>query len=171
MAHPPVVAYHLIITRFGFWLPNDPRGSNSTHVWAQVLKQFGPATKVNVRRSVAHVPHDRQARFAAKRGLKHPPIRFSGHQAQCVAKGFKEALHREHVTCLACSILPDHSHLVVTRPSTPIEEFAVKLKTQSVHSLLDASLHPYQQIEANRPKIRARGDRHVYLSTDEDIDG
>lgn len=27
-----VIAYHLILTTYGFWLPNDPRGSGSDPV-------------------------------------------------------------------------------------------------------------------------------------------
>ena len=143
MVERRVLAYHLILTCYGFWLPNDPRGSNSNHVWADALKPFGPAAKTNPRRSVAHVPHDRAMRLAAKQSLYFAPIRFDGIQARAVAKGFAEALHREHVECYACCVLPDHAHLVLSRPRTKVELFAVKLKTKSVHALLAAGVHPY----------------------------
>ena len=39
----PVLAYHLILTAYGFWLPNDPRGSWSDFVRAWELRRFGPA--------------------------------------------------------------------------------------------------------------------------------
>src|ERR671928_232003 len=54
-----VHAYHLIITAYGFWLPNDPRGSWSDFVRAWELVRFGKATKTDERRSLAHRPHDR----------------------------------------------------------------------------------------------------------------
>lgn len=41
----PVIAYHLILTAYGFWLPNDPRGSGSETVRAGQLTPFGPATR------------------------------------------------------------------------------------------------------------------------------
>ncbi len=39
-------ANHLIFTAYGFWLPNDPRGSWSNYVRAYELYQAGPATKL-----------------------------------------------------------------------------------------------------------------------------
>ena len=57
-----VLAYHLIMTNYGFWLPNEPRGSWSEVVRAFELLAFGPATKINTTRSVAHKPYDRNLR-------------------------------------------------------------------------------------------------------------
>ena len=65
-----VLGHHLIISAYGFWLPNDPRGSWSDFVRAWELTKFGDATKVTTHRSVAGVPHDRQLRMAAKEALK-----------------------------------------------------------------------------------------------------
>jgi len=36
-------AYHAIFTAYGFWLPNDPRGSWSDFVGSWELFRFGPA--------------------------------------------------------------------------------------------------------------------------------
>ncbi|MEX0703139.1 MAG: hypothetical protein WD069_13675 [Planctomycetales bacterium] len=47
-------AYHVIFGAYGFWLPNDPRGSWSDFVGSWELLQFGRATKVTTRRSLAH---------------------------------------------------------------------------------------------------------------------
>ena len=60
-----VIGYHINIGAYGFWLPNDPRGSWSETVWAPHLRRFGPATKVETRRSVASRKHDYQKRVAA----------------------------------------------------------------------------------------------------------
>lgn len=51
-----IVGYHLIFSAYGFWLPNDPRGSWSEFVGAWDLFQAGgKATKEKVteRRSYA----------------------------------------------------------------------------------------------------------------------
>ena len=48
-----VLAYHIIFTAYGFWLPNDPRGSWSEFVPFVELVRFGRATKTETRRSVA----------------------------------------------------------------------------------------------------------------------
>ena len=44
-----ILGYHLIITAYGFWLPNDPRGSWSDFVGAWELLRFGRATKTESR--------------------------------------------------------------------------------------------------------------------------
>ncbi|MGB2821508.1 MAG: hypothetical protein WBF17_11040 [Phycisphaerae bacterium] len=60
-----ILAYHAIISAYGFWLPNDPRGSWSDFVRRWELLSFGKATKVDVRHSVARAEHDVAERFRA----------------------------------------------------------------------------------------------------------
>ena len=93
----PVIAYHVVSSMYGFWLPNDPRGSNSSDVRADNLKPFGPATLVTTtRRSVANRPHDRALRFAAKKALVRPEVVLNGHQALSIAVGFGKQVERDH---------------------------------------------------------------------------
>ena len=42
MSQPLVIAYHLIWTAYGWWLPNDPRGSGSDEVRKDELDDLGP---------------------------------------------------------------------------------------------------------------------------------
>src|SRR5438552_615262 len=108
----PVLAYHVIFSTYGFWLPNDPRGSNSKVVRADNLKPFGPTTLVtHTRRSVANRPHDRAARLAAKQALTRPPVTLDGYQALSVARGFETQVATSGYRVYACSILPQHVHL------------------------------------------------------------
>ena len=37
-----VAGYHLIWTVYGYWLPNDPRGSTSSEVRIASIKALGP---------------------------------------------------------------------------------------------------------------------------------
>jgi hypothetical protein len=55
-----ILAFHSIFTAYGFWLPNEPRGSWSDFVGSWELRRFGPATKVTTRRSIAEKPYDRK---------------------------------------------------------------------------------------------------------------
>jgi hypothetical protein len=42
------LAYHVIVSMYGFWLPNDPRGSGSDFIGAWELFRYGGcATKVD----------------------------------------------------------------------------------------------------------------------------
>jgi hypothetical protein len=55
-----ICAYHVIFGTYGFWLPNDPRGSWSDFVASWEIFRYGPATKVTARRSHAWDTHDRE---------------------------------------------------------------------------------------------------------------
>src|SRR5271165_2352260 len=103
-----VHGYHVIFSVYGFWLPNDPRGSWSDFVGSWELFRFGPATKTNTWQSVAHQAHDRDRREAAKQALSYPPVQFTGAQARSVGHGFGASARRGGVFIWACSILPEH---------------------------------------------------------------
>jgi REP element-mobilizing transposase RayT len=139
----PVLAYHLIMSAYGFWLPNDPRGSWSDFVRAWELLRFGPATKVEHRRSVASKRHDSALRREAKNYLAHDPVRFTGAQARAIAMGFQRFVSRSGIIVLACAILPDHVHLVVLRHHYSIEEIARHLKGAATTELSRQGLHPF----------------------------
>jgi REP element-mobilizing transposase RayT len=143
----PVIAYHLILTCYGFWLPNDPRGSWSDFVRAWELRRFGPATKTTERRSHAWDPHDVRKRLEAKKALARPPVQFTGAQALAVARGFKRFVERSNVVIHACAILPEHVHLVVARHNYSIEEMSRHLKADATTQLKREGLHPF----ANHP--------------------
>jgi hypothetical protein len=104
--------YHLIFGAYGFWLPNDPRGSWSTEVWASHLRPFGGPTKVETRHSLAHRKHDHAARQRAKGALKYPAVRLTGIQARAVGRGIAQILPELELVAYACAIMPDHVHLV-----------------------------------------------------------
>src|SRR5437899_9847667 len=100
-----ILGYHAIISAYGFWLPNDPRGSWSDFVRSWELLRFGKATKVNSRKSLAHTPHDYRLRQAAKQALKFPPAIYSGIQARAIAQGFDRARLESGYKIHACSIM------------------------------------------------------------------
>jgi REP element-mobilizing transposase RayT len=137
-----VLAYHFIFSAYGFWLPNDPRGSWSDTVRVFDLLKFGPATKVNTTRSVAHVPHDRAKRMEAKKALKYPPVRFSGLQARAIARGFWLAAKEGNYIFRALAILPDHCHMVIERHLASIDHIARHLKAKATARLGAEGMHP-----------------------------
>ena len=134
-----VIAYHLILSAYGFWLPNDERGSWSDFVRSYELQAFGPATKANTRRSVAARPFDPGRRRAMKQTLAHQPVRFTGVQAQAIAEGFAATGYPIH----ACAIMPDHVHLILGRTSLKIESVCDQLKARATAKLNERSLHPF----------------------------
>lgn len=140
-----VLAYHFILSAYGFWLPNDPRGSWSDFVRSWELFRYGPATKVTTTRSVAHKPHDTALRLAAKQALKHPPTVFTGRQALAVAHGFAEAAQQGNYRIHACAILPEHVHLIVGRHERHISKISAHLKGRATHALKIEGLWPHDE--------------------------
>ena len=167
-----VIAHHLVFTTYGFWLPNDPRGSWSDFVRSWKLYWYGPATKVTTRRSLAHDTHDRDLRQIQKTALRYDPVRFTPGQIECVARGFEKAITESRYEVPACSILPEHVHLVTRRHRTPGERIIGHLKTRATQQLTAENLHPFQSLRTKSgdipPAWVSRGWK-VFLETSEDI--
>ena len=164
--------YHVIIGAYGFWLPNDPRGSWSDFVGSWELFRFGRATKTDTRRSVAARPHDRARRAEAKEALRYPPVVFSGLQCRAVGEGFGMSARRGGVTVWACSILPEHVHLVVGRHASSVEAVVNHFKGEATRQLLAEGLHPFAGLLTRAgkvPKCWARGQWKVFLDNVADI--
>ncbi len=165
-------AYHVIMTTYGFWLPNDPRGSWSDWVRQWELYAFGAATKVETRRSVAKQPHDRQMRMEAKKALQYPEVHFDGRQALAVGHGFKQAITDSGYVIHACSILPQHTHLVIARCDRRAEQIVAHLKGRATQQLTAVGLHPltrFRQSDGTIPSPWARKSWPVFLESDRHI--
>jgi REP element-mobilizing transposase RayT len=167
-----VIAYHLIVTTYGFWLPNDPRGSWSDFVRAWELQRFGPATKTRERRSLARDPHNLWLRLEAKKHLARRAVEFTGMQARAVARGFADYASRSECDVIACAIMPCHAHLVVGRHKYAIEQVANLLKGAATTQLKVASMHPFLNSpyrDGSLPTPWTRKSWSSFLDCDEDI--
>ena len=123
-----IVGYHVIFGTYGFWLPNDPRGSWSEWVGSWELFRYGPATRTEERCSLAARSHDRQKRLAAKKALKRPAVELNGLQARAVGTGFANYVRDSGLVVWACAILPDHVHMVIGPPGMKVEQLVIQLK-------------------------------------------
>lgn len=131
-----ILGYHFIFSAYGFWLPNDPRGSWSEVVCQFELLRYGPATKVSTTKSVATAKHDRGLREKAKEALKYPPVCFTGKQAVLIARGFGVAKVQHDYEINALAIVPDHVHLVMrTHDSIQPCQIAAHLKAKATSEL------------------------------------
>jgi REP element-mobilizing transposase RayT len=167
-----VLASHVIISRYGFWLPNDQRGSWSEFVGAWELLRFGKATKTDERHSLAYRPFDSSLRRAAKAALKYPPVIFNGLQARAIARGFAQQIQHSGLTVWACSILPDHIHLVVKRHRYNVETITNHLKGSATRRLDEEGIHPlsaHRTRSGRCPKAFSRGEWKVFLDCRDDI--
>lgn len=167
-----VLGYHLIISAYGFWLPNDPRGSWSTIVRNPNLREFGEATKVETHRSVAGRPHNRERRFAAKRALAHPPVQFNGIQARAVARGFGTYIEKSGITVWACAVMPDHAHVVMARHHYDVEIMGNLMKGEATKQLNREGVHPFAGLVGVRGRVPTCFGRKwwvVYNDSEEDL--
>lgn len=130
MAHPLVIAYHLVWTAYGWWLPNDPRGSGSNHVASDVIAELGILH--HGRKSVqppGKVVREFYARAAAI--LKFPLLTFDEAARITIGEAFAEVVEDERLTCYACAIMPDHVHVLIRKHKHSAEDMTKKLKDAS----------------------------------------
>jgi REP element-mobilizing transposase RayT len=167
-----VHGYHVIMGLYGFWLPNDPRGSWSDFVGAWELLRFGTTTRSIDRKSLL-TPEEERQRQEAKQFLKYPPVSLTGLQALAVAQGFAAAAKKCRLTIWACSILPEHVHLVIGRHRYEVERIANLLKGEATKELRRRNLDPMSVYAraGKRPRSPwARGAWKVFLDTEEAIE-
>jgi REP element-mobilizing transposase RayT len=160
-----MIAYHIIFGAYGFWLPNDPRGSWSTFVGSWELFRYGAATKTTETRSVAHRPHDNRQRLAAKAALKRPAVQFTMPQIEAVAAGFAAYARKSGLIIHACAVLPDHVHLVTACHALDPHKLVIQLKGAATTELTNRQIHPF----AGEAKAFARGEWVVFLDTPNDV--
>jgi REP-associated tyrosine transposase len=167
-----VLGSHVVLCAYGFWLPNDPRGSWSDFVGSWELLRFGRATKTTTRTSVAGTPHDQEARLAAKQRLRCPAVHFTGVQARAIGWAFGETIRKTGLRVWACSILPDHMHLVVGRHRWSVQQIANRLKGDTTRRLVREGIHPLAALPTRTgrmPKMWASKQWKVFLDCPEGI--
>lgn len=169
-----VHAYHMILSAYGFWLPNDPRGSWSEFVGKWELVRFGRATYGQEFRHLMELtPREIAQRKRARASLKYPPIQFTGMQAKEIVQGFATACERFGYVIWACSILPEHTHLVLRRHRYKAESVANKLKAATSQALIDAGLHPlidYAEPDQRPPRMWSENQWIAFLDSETGIE-
>ncbi|QDT05582.1 hypothetical protein K227x_39830 [Rubripirellula lacrimiformis] len=135
-----VHGYHVVFGTYGFWLPNDQRGSWSNFIAVWELRLQGPTTKGTERQQLT----DEQQRWqqSTKLKLQYPEVHLDGQQALAIGCGFKNAIHKSKFTIWACSILPQHVHLVIARHRFKVEYIAGLLKGEATKKLNQQKCHP-----------------------------
>jgi REP element-mobilizing transposase RayT len=167
-----ILAAHVIMSAYGFWLPNDQRGSWSEFIRAWELLKYGDATKTDERQSVAGRPHNSALRAAAKKELMYEPVKFNGKQAAAIAYGFADVVAGTACVIYACAIMPDHVHLVIGRHRYDIQQVANLLKCGATTSLRKYGLDPFSGVPKGRvssPSPWAHGLWKVWLDSHHDV--
>ena len=121
MQRAMVIAHHLILTAYGWWLPNDPRGSGSQAVATDVIAELG---ELHHGRRRVQPPSATIREFYTRAGgvLKYPLLEFTSPEIPAIADGLSEAISRYRYTCYACAVMPDHVHLLIRKHRDKAEE-------------------------------------------------
>lgn len=141
MPQPLVIAYHLIWTGYGWWLPNDPRGSGSKSIRSDVLAELGELhygrKKVQPAGREVHAFYEQ-----ARELLKHSLLTFEDDARSEIALAFQNVIESERYTCYACVIMPDHVHILIRKHKHLAEEMVANLKRVSAQRLLSTGQAP-----------------------------
>ncbi|HKI31454.1 MAG TPA: transposase [Gemmataceae bacterium] len=135
MSQPLVIAHHLIWTAYGWWLPNDPRGSGSKTIRNEIVAELG---NLHHGRKVIQ-PAGTTIRSFQERAaelLSHPRLTFTASALEEVGAAFRGVIDEQRYTCYACAIMPDHVHILIRKHKHQAEEMIEALKEASRQHLI-----------------------------------
>lgn len=133
-----VIAYHLILTGYGHWLPNDPRGSFSREFRSSKILDLGVMQSTECAASPSRGELRGFYRSAQPR-LEHAMLVFDAAKRQVLADAFAKVVQSRRYTCFACAILSNHVHLVIRKHRNKAEDMIHSLKGESAKTLRERS--------------------------------
>ena len=93
-----IIAHHIMLTGYGHWLPNDPRGSLSRELRVGKLAALGEI-HFGRKQQQPTTQEIREFYRAAEKHLKYPVVWFDPAQRQAVGEAFGVAIAAEGLTC------------------------------------------------------------------------
>jgi REP element-mobilizing transposase RayT len=157
-----VVGHHLIWTAYGWWLPNDPRGSSSDEIRVERIADLGELHQG--RKTVQ--PSSTELRCFYQQAqvvLKHPLLTFSDLDIGCIGQALGQVIRQRGWTCYACALMPDHVHLLIRRHRDPAEVMLESLQDGSRQAVIEAgrrsATHPvwggpgWKVFKSSRPEM------------------
>lgn len=129
-----VIAYHVVFTTYGTWLPNDPRGSYSKAIYNEQLRMLG---RIKYGRQEPAPAKRQLLRFwtAATPKISRPPYFIDDNSRSIIASGFNKVVQRLDVKIPACAIMNDHVHILVLRLKYRVEYIFNQLKGAATDAL------------------------------------
>jgi len=155
-----LIAHHLIWTAYVWWLPNDPRGSNSAEIAVERIAELGPhhyGRKTDQPPSRENKDFYTRAQFA----LTHDLLEFNSEDVAVLACGFAQTIQAHRYTC---AIMPDHVHLVIRKHRDRAETMIGKFQDESRAALIRA-----KRRTADHPVWGGPGWK-VFLNTRRDVE-
>jgi REP element-mobilizing transposase RayT len=140
-----VAGFHLIWTAYGWWLPNDSRGSSSHEIRVERIAELG---ELHHGRKVIQPSGAEIKTFyeQAREVLKHPLLELDEEEIETVGASFGRVIEERRYTCYACAIMPDHVHALIRKHRDHAEPMIEQLQTASRENLIQEgrrdSTHP-----------------------------
>ena len=148
-----VIGYHIILTGYGHWLPNDPRGSLSQELHAPRLTPLGDV-HYGLRESQP-APQELRAFYQRAQQRLHYPLRWwNSAERQGIGEAFGQVIAREDLTCHACAILRSHVHALFRKHHLKAEGISARLQDQARRVLKT------QQLISDHPVFSADSCHH-----------
>jgi len=125
-----IIAYHVIFTTYGTWLPNDPRGSYSKEIYNQDLGEIKYGRQ-------APPPKNQILKFYSQAvpKLDRGVYLISDYTRPVIADAFAKVVKRLNIEVPACSIMNDHVHILILRSGYSIEYLVNQLKGAATKAL------------------------------------
>ena len=150
-----VIATHLILTLYGHWGANDPRGSGSTKL---ADSKFAPLGPIHRGRKPGHQQPSRSElrTYHAEHEslLNFPVLWIDGAMRAEIASAVEHTIHQQRYTCYACAICANHLHPVIRthrdRAQTMWRHFADGIRTRLRLRLTDR-ISPHHPVISSRP--------------------
>jgi REP element-mobilizing transposase RayT len=160
--NPIVIAHHIMWTLYGWWLPNDPRGSTSRSIRNDLIAELG---KLHFgRKRIQPVGSDIRKFYAqANAALKYPLLSFDPVDYTLVAEAISQSLNDCKYTCYACAIMPDHVHLLIRKHKDQAEEMIEKVQALSRKRLVEVGMRAIEH------PTWTRGGWKVFLDHPDDV--
>lgn len=162
MSLPFVIGYHLVWTGYGWWLPNDPRGSMSSCIKCDLTADLG---ELHYGRKRVQ-PASREIREfyeAAVPKMQFAQISFTAHDIEQITLAFGREMEAQHYTCYACAIMPDHVHVLIRKHKHQAEEMILNLQRESHLTLRESGRFDWEHPIWGGPGWK------VFLDSPEDI--
>ncbi len=142
MPKPIVIAYHLIWTAYGYWLPNDPRGSMSKAIASDVIAELGTLHfgRKKVQPSAREI---RDFHNRSQNAIKYSLLDFEIEDFPVVADALSQVIQERRYTCYACAIMPDHVHILIRKHKHQAEEMLENFQVVSRLRLRNAGLRTF----------------------------
>ena len=131
-----IIAHHIILTGYGHWLPNDPRGSLSRKIRQTKFQALGEI-HYGRKKDQPSIQELQTFHAEAKKHLNHEVLWFNNAKRQAVGKALGQFIIRSGLTCYACAVLRNHAHMLIRRHKLDATEMIIQAKQTSQKILVE----------------------------------